>query len=355
MQDGTASYGRKSDMNWLLGGLLTIGITVGAASAADAEWAGTPAVQALYERAKKEGEVIFWGPQQREVAWVPEAFATVFPAIEVKTLGDGDIATKAIAEARAGRHQVDVFFSAYPSMLLLVQRGLLAQQDWSMFGVTARDVAYEGRVGFTHTIAYSVVYHREKVKESDLPQHWTELLDERYKGKMVSSPFLLPRMLASIGMDWGEERVLQFARDLVTQTDIMLTRAPRESLLQSGERLYAIAEIEVQARLWALEGIPVGFVIPDPAVIVPLGVGVMAKAPHPNAARLLAGWMASVEGRRARKIAVFSGDYRQGSEDPLVKQLEARGAKILVDDVAHVAARQKLMNRLSPIISGQAR
>ena len=64
---------------------------------------------ALRARAKKEGKVIVWGTHPREVGSIPAAFGKLFSGIDVQVLGDNDIAVKAIAEARAGRHQVDVY------------------------------------------------------------------------------------------------------------------------------------------------------------------------------------------------------------------------------------------------------
>src|SRR5688572_19928925 len=73
-------------------------------------WNETPQVKALYEAARKEGRVTVWGTHRREVDWIPASFAKLFPGIDVQVFGDNDIATKAIAEARAGRHQLDVYW-----------------------------------------------------------------------------------------------------------------------------------------------------------------------------------------------------------------------------------------------------
>src|SRR5712691_4573670 len=86
-------------------GALALLPTVALASAAPAQSLDQPKVQELYAAAKKEGQVIVWGTQRREVDWIPAAFGKVFPGIDVQFLGDNDIAVKAIAEARGGRHQ----------------------------------------------------------------------------------------------------------------------------------------------------------------------------------------------------------------------------------------------------------
>ena len=105
------------------------------ACAAGAQSLDQDKVKALHAAAKKEGQVIIWGTQRREVEWIPAAFGKLFPGIDVQFLGDNDIAVKAIAEARAGRHQVDVYQNSLTGTLPLVQRDLLANIDWSPFGI----------------------------------------------------------------------------------------------------------------------------------------------------------------------------------------------------------------------------
>jgi len=334
--------------------LPAFGLALLFAGAVQAQWKDTQEVKALYEAAKKEGQVVFWGTQEREVKWVPQAFAAMFPGIAMKTLGENEIATKAIAEARAGRHEVDVFWHGYPAMGAVIQRDLLAKVDWTMFGLPPGDVVFDGRVGFTNTIAYAFAYNKDRVKPADLPKKWTDVLDPKYKGKMAASAFLLPFLVGNLGLAWGEEKAMQFARDLVA-TDLLLTRAPRESLLQSGERLYSVAEVESQVRLWAAEGNPVDFVIPDPALVAPFGVAVMANAPHPNAARLLAGWIASREGRLARQKAVYSYDYRPGSDDPEGRKLHASGVQVLVQKPEQAERRNEMARKAAAILTQQAR
>jgi ABC-type Fe3+ transport system substrate-binding protein len=189
-------------------------------------------VKALHAAAKKEGQVIIWGTQRREVEWIPAAFGKLFSGIDVQFLGDNDIAVKAIAEARAGRHQVDVYQNSLTGTLPLVQRDLLANIDWSLFGIDSRNIAFDGKMAYTSNIVYTVAYNNKLAKDADAPKDWIGILDERYKGKGASSTFLLPRLIGALGLAWGDDKALQFARDIVAKTNLLLTRAPRESLLQ---------------------------------------------------------------------------------------------------------------------------
>ncbi|OGA22447.1 MAG: hypothetical protein A3I01_15555 [Betaproteobacteria bacterium RIFCSPLOWO2_02_FULL_65_24] len=336
----------------LFAGALAISFAAGAAAQS---WKDSAAVRALYENAKKERKVIIWGPQQREVDWIPEAFGSMFPGIEVQWLGDNNIATKAIAEARAGRHEVDVFHTSLGGVLPLNQRGLLAVNDWSVFGTKGRNVALDGKAGLTSNHVYAVVYNTQKVKPSDLPKLWTDLLDPRYKGKMVGSSFLMPRLMGFLGLEWGEDKALQFARNLVEKTDILVTQAPRDSFLQSGERVYAIGDFDSAGLFWASRGLPVSYVIPQPAVAVQFIIAVMANAPNRNAARLLAGWMTTPEAKRAREKMRFEADYGPDSESPAAKKLHSSGVKFLFENEANMAQREQIYKKATPIFTGQKR
>jgi ABC-type Fe3+ transport system substrate-binding protein len=312
-------------------------------------------VNALHAAAKKEGQVIIWGTQRREVEWIPAAFGKLFPGIDVQFLGDNDIAVKAIAEARAGRHQVDVYQNSLTGTLPLVQRDLLANIDWSLFGIDNRNIAFDGKMAYTSNIVYTVAYNNKLAKDADAPKNWIDILDERYKGKAASSTFLLPRLIGALGLAWGDDKAFQFARDIVAKTNLLLTRAPRESLLQSGERIYAFGEIDSLIRAVAAEGLPVSQVVPQPVVVGQFGATIMKNAPHPNAARLLAGFLASPEGKAARLQATSQADYGPTSDNKFAKALHSGVMQVVWDRPDNMAAREALFGRAAAILTGQSR
>jgi iron(III) transport system substrate-binding protein len=323
--------------------------------AALAQSLDSPRLKALYQAAKPEGRVMIWGTQRREVEWIPAALGKVFPGIEVEFLGDNDIAVKAIAEARAGRHQIDVYQSSLTGTLPVVQRDLLMVVDWSPFGIDARNITFEGKMAMTSNIVYTVAYNNKLVKEADAPKNWIDILDERYKGKGTASTFLLPRLVGGLSLAWGEEKALQFARDIVARMNLLLTRAPRESLLQSGERLYAFGEVDSLVRAVAAEGLPVSQVVPEPVVVGQFGVTVMKSAPHPNAARLLAGFLATPEGKAARLKATSQADYGPTSDNELAKLLHSGKLQVVWDRPDNMVQREALFGRAAAILTGQTR
>jgi ABC-type Fe3+ transport system substrate-binding protein len=171
----------------------------------------------------------------------------------------------------------------------------------------------------------------------------------------VSSTFLLPRLIGGLGLAWGEDKALQFARDIVARMNLLLTRAPRESLLQSGERLYAFGEIDSLIRAVAAEGLPVSQVVPQPVVVGQFGATVMKNAPHPNAARLLAGFLATAEGKAARLKATSQADYGPTSDNALARELHSGKLQVVWDRPDNMAAREALFGRAAAILTGQSR
>ncbi|HEX6000196.1 MAG TPA: extracellular solute-binding protein, partial [Hyphomicrobiaceae bacterium] len=253
------------------------------------------------------------------------------------------------------RHQVDVYWSSITGVAPIVKRELPTPVDWSMFGVAKDNTAFGGRMGFTNNIAYVVAYDPRKVSEADMPKTWDQLLDPKYKDKMASSLFLMPRLISALSIEWGQDKSLDFARKLAKDTGILLTRAPRDSILQSGERVIAPAEVDILPKLWAAGGMPVKHVIPAPVVLGQFGATVLAKAPHPSAARLLAGWLASKQGKKARHKAVFEADLRPGSDDPVAQKIYASGVPVIQDSVENMEPRAALYRKAADILTGQGK
>jgi len=322
--------------------------------AADA-WDRQPEVRELYEKAKAEGRVVLWGVQQREVDWEQAPFAERFPGIRIEWYADANIATKAIAEARGGRHAVDVVHAALGTILPLVDRKLLQPVRWSQFGVAAESTAFDARAAFTHSLVYTFAYNTRLVAQQELPRTWDDLLDPRWRGRLAASQFVLPRMIATLGLQWGEAKAVAYARALVDRNAVMITRAPRESFVQSGERVASIGEPANSARLWAAQGLSIGHVFPTPVGAAQVTVAVMADAPHPHAARLLAGWMASRAGKQARDRLRHDVDVGPGADNATYRALVAQGATFVHETAANVKQREALFRKLIPIVGGQDR
>jgi hypothetical protein len=126
------------------------GVIVGAILLALAPYATAKAeensdvVQALYQKAKAEGEVIIWGPTVAELAWIEPAISKRFPGIKVKFNADLRSAPKIIAEGRAGKTSLDVFVFSLGGVLAIQRRNLLGTTDWKAFGTDKKSTYFAG-------------------------------------------------------------------------------------------------------------------------------------------------------------------------------------------------------------------
>ena len=320
-----------------------------------APWATSSAVQRLYEQAKAEGEVVIWGSQNRELNWIPEEFNARFPGIDVTWTADRAAGTKIVTEQRARRYAVDVFHFSLGGMLPLHRRRMLGSNDWSIWGNRPEDVLLDGTAGATHNLVYAVVYNENLVAEADRPTSWEDLLAPGWKGKLVASQFLLPRLLGFLALEWGEAKATRYARALIEDQNILITRAPREGILQSGERVMAVGEFIGSAMYWKSQGLPTGWAAMPLVPATQFAAAPLARAPHPNAAQLLAGWLTTDEAKAARERLRFSADVRPGARSNLADALTRQGGHILFEDLSNMESRAALYEKLSAIVTGQVR
>ena len=320
---------------------------------AQVSWQDNSAVRALYEKAKAEGEVVIWGPVQAEVDWIQPEFSKRFPGIAVKGTGDLQAATKLIAEARADRHSVDVWQNSLGGMLEVQKRGLLAKVDWPQFGFEADRIAFGGEGLTIHNFVYSTLYAKDFVKEADLPKTWDDLLDPKWKSRMVSQDFLFSRLMGFLALAWGEERTETWGRAMINDQKLLIVDSPRESFLKTGERVLAVGDSISQSFQYSDNGVPVGYTILDIVPAVQFVVSVMKDAPHPNAARLLAAWLGTDEGLSLREKAVHGFSIRSDSKSKIADEIRRAQSKTILEDVSTMAQRAEFYKKFSVLVRGQ--
>jgi iron(III) transport system substrate-binding protein len=322
------------------------------AHAAAQDFTKRPGVQALYEKAKAEKEVVFWSPNERETQWVPSEFAKRFPGIQVKTFADVQFPTRVITEARANRHSADVMSHSLGGLMELKRRDLLAALDWDSFGIAKTNVVLDGQAAATHNFIYTVIYDRDKVKAQDVPKRWADLTDPKWQGKLVSQAFLLPRLTAFLAMEWGPDAAEKWARTLVEQQKTLVINGLSERYLKTGERLLGVGENLAQTYELRKNGVNADFVVMDLMPSTQFIVTVAKNAPHPNAARLLAGWYASDEGKALAEKLNNESDLRPGSRGQLYKRVQDAKSKVLLEDEKNMVQRAEYYKRYSGFIRG---
>ncbi len=242
-------------------------------------------------------------------------------------------------------------YNSVTATLPLMQRNLPAKIDWSVYGVEKASTAFDGRMAYTNKSLYGAGYIPGRIE--NVPAQWGDLLDPKYRDKMVANVFLVPRLLGGLSLAWGYDKTLQYARDLIGKTGLMLTKAPRETFLQSGERQIAVSEIESTYRRYIHEGQNYAIALPEPIVVTQFGVSVMEKAPHPNAARLLTAWMMSPEYRALRTQITGQLSYEKDAQNEVAKRIYSGAAQVVFDLLENNAEREEAIRKFGPLVAGQ--
>ena len=325
------------------------------AQTTDSNWRDSEYVQALHEEALREGQITILGFDTWEVNWLAAAIPDVFPGIEVNTRAALGNLSLVMAMADSPQPILDLVLTSMLEANALHEGGYLAPVDWNEFGVAESRYGLDGHFGYSGNIVYTLAYDTRRVpgetSSQPIPSEWRDLLEPEYRGRMGTNPFIMPRLLGALGIAWGEQEVHDFARSLADNQDLLLQFGDSREVFLNPDRpqMYFLGMVHTATEEWQNLDRPTRYVIPEPVLMEQRGPAVMASAPHPAAARLIAGWMASEEGKRTRRMLYPGSDLLPDSDDELARELRARDTVIVYDTPEDIAQRTNLTESLQPL------
>ncbi len=245
------------------------------------------------EAARTEGKVVWYTslalPSAEKVA---KLFETAHPGIkvEVHRTGSQRILQRVMQELQAGLKIVDVIHTSDAGhFVLLKEKKLLAK--YTPPGVDRFPAGFKDADGYYYGLRATVnviAYNTKLVSAADAPKTWKDLLDPRWKGKLVTahpgySGVIATHVLALVHLH-GWEYFKQLA-----QNRLMLVQSAVDpaGVVASGERVVAANGGDYYYYQMKKKGNPIEVVYPKegvPLVVSPTAIA--AFAPHPNAARL---------------------------------------------------------------------
>jgi ABC-type Fe3+ transport system substrate-binding protein len=144
-------------------------------------------------------------------------------------------------------------------------------------------------------VVYVVGYNTKRIALKDVPQTYEALLQPKFNRQLVWQSAGFP--LDTLGLAWGEEKTLQYARSLRANGVILAGGGSQGSLqtLATGEASIAIVSV-TDLLAEKNKGAPIDFVFTKDIIPYFLGNNCVLNGPHPNMAKLFTAWLA-VEGR----------------------------------------------------------
>jgi iron(III) transport system substrate-binding protein len=287
----------------------------------------------LIRGAKKEGKVVFWSSMRIEDSRALAAgFEAKFPFIKVDIFraGGEQIVNRALAEHLAGKTTYDVL-NAF-ALKVVQNKGLL--QSYAAPEATHYPAGFRDPQHYWVSLysGYNVIgYNTKLVSKADAPKSWDDLLNPRWKGKLGMDDeeyFWHAGMLKY----WGEEKGKRYMEALSRQgLQFRNGHALLADLLSVGEFPVTVVVYPDHIEMMKAKGQPVEWVkTTDPILVNLAPVGVAAKAPQPNAAKLLLNYSISREGQeilqKARRASA------RHDVPPVVPDMDPRKLKLVALD-----------------------
>jgi iron(III) transport system substrate-binding protein len=291
------------------------------------------AQDARREAAKKEGKVVWYTslvlPSAEKVA---KLFEAAYPGIkvEVHRTGSQRILQRVMQELQANIKNVDVVHTSDAGhFVLLKDKKLLAR--YTPAGVEGFPAGFKDPDGYYFGLRATVnviAYNTKSLSAAEAPKTWTELLDPRWKGKLVTahpgySGVIATHVLALVHL-YGWDYFKQLAQ---TKPMLVQSAADPAGVVASGERAVAVNGGEYSFYQTKKKGNPVEIVYPKegvPLVVSPTAI--TSFAPHPNAARLFTDFSFSREIQQvmADSEGLYTGhpDVKYPADKPKLSELK---------------------------------
>jgi ABC-type Fe3+ transport system substrate-binding protein len=278
--------------------------------------ADAPGWSDLVSKAKAEGEVVLSGPPSAEIrSELPAAFEKEF-GVKVTYIGGStsELTAKLTSERAAKIYSHDVFLAGANSLYGVAYKGQwLADLDQLLLDdddLRGDDKWLVGSIPFkdpdkSHILQVSAFGGTDLMvnsEESGDVDAWEDLLEPEFRGKIVA---LDPRETGA-GLNTGSYLAEVLGRDVVeklyVEQEMNIVSDERQAVdgLARGTYLAAISLPEVTGDEAIDEGLPVKWVVPDDAPRRGTAsnglLAVVEPAAHPNAAALMANWLACPEG-----------------------------------------------------------
>ncbi|MQA84535.1 MAG: extracellular solute-binding protein [Streptosporangiales bacterium] len=296
--------------------------------------AAVDAMTGLYQAAQRAGqsEVVVYGPGEEDRRPAYDKFEERFPGIEVRGefFVGPEMTSKINQEFATGKHIADIAQSGDTAIAPYLEQNRL--EKFVPATAEGLDPSFRDPDSVVHSSSastFGILYNTEQVEAAQAPKGWNDLLDPRWRGRMVmEDPTKFGGSFGTLNhlmFDGGyDERFVQ--RLSAQNVHLVATAAASGTAVATGEfPVAATYPYSFYIRDKA-KGAPVEFVFPVDGGnhLSPHYLALLSGAPHPNAAKLLT-WLFTPEGQRALADAGYYPTMPKGpapGEYPPVDELE---------------------------------
>ena len=283
----------------------------------------SPALDALYEAARREGRVVSYFPNAPKFEAAKAAFEKRYPGVAVDVVGmrGSEYVPRINAEYASGQHVVDVVGAGGTTMLELVRNQRFAAWEPPEADQLMEGAKQDGGLHWTYQInVYGGLVNTRLVPADKLPTKRDDLLDPFWRGdgKLLledpRSPGAGSEFFATSVRTLGREYLERIAAQ---QATFIRDYQSAPARIARGEFAMFVPQSVGEDASKVTAVAPVQLVLfQDGTAYSEISLGVLSQAPHPNAARLWAGFLFSEEGQLAFVEKSLQYGVRKGLPSP---------------------------------------
>ena len=261
----------------------------------------------LAERARKEQQVMLYSTLTvADGKALGDAFERKHGVKVVHWRASAErIVSRAVAEARARRHEVDVFETSANQMEALYRERLLEDFHTPSLRelVPAAFPRSHRQYVADRFVLFVMGYNTRLVKPEELPATYDDLLHPRWAGRIaIEATDVL--WFAAVAKAMGEDKGLAYFRRLAAEKPEMRnSHILTAQLVAAGEVPLFLTAYHNNMEVLKLKGAPVDWKPLQPAFGLAAAIGVARNAPRPHAGLLFAEFVLSKDGQEILRAA----------------------------------------------------
>jgi iron(III) transport system substrate-binding protein len=254
------------------------------------EITGPDRLERLIAGAREEGELSFYTSLPvATTSQITEAFTAKYGIpVNMYRAESTQLLQRAVNEARAGRHTVDVVETAAAEVEAMEREQLFRPVNLPVLDNLVEGATVPGRAWIaTRFTLFAVAYNTNIVSPADAPQRFEDLRDPKWRGMIGIEGENANWLMEVSGILGRDETVALFEE--IRDTNGMSFRRGHTllvNLVASGEVPIGINAYHEHVEHAQEGGAPVDYAVMEPAIAMPLSAAAFRNAPHPHAAIL---------------------------------------------------------------------
>jgi iron(III) transport system substrate-binding protein len=276
----------------------------------------------LVEGAKKEGKVVWYttdAPRPTQIIF--KAFNKKYPFVKPQFIRSKSrkILDRVLTESRAGKHLFDLAKTSTETFPLYP-----VEKTFARYSSSAKNEIPSSMKGERWTSLFTFIraigWNTEMLAEKDVPKTWEDLLDPKWKGKILFDQSSLPEV-GVVYDNYGKEKGPALLDKLGSSGNLKLRRGRTQitQLLAAGDAPLAVTVYPYRVERMKKKGASIewGLLNFTPGLLQP--VSISRNAPHPYSAALLHDFLLSEAGQKV---------YARMGRLPANPKVEAKNPKL---------------------------